>query len=152
MSLTVKSCSQQMNWTELNWTPVLEMYCCGSVHSESWWNKLEFFNWSLQTAVIKLQFWTHAFQWNCSQWPNWTELTSTKLTQLQLQDVLLVTCISITKLIGCSTCTAVHKLQFSSVQSGCCEQIHWKACVQNSSLLVANYYTLFSFALPEQPA
>ena len=46
-----------------------------------------------------------------------TELTCTTLTQLH--DALLVTCVSITTLIGCRA--AVRALQFSSVQFGCCE-------------------------------
>jgi len=43
---------------------------------------------------------------------NWTEMTCTKLTQLH--DALLVTRVSVTKLIGCRA--AVHALRYSSVQ------------------------------------
>jgi len=55
----------------------------------------------------KLQFWTRVFQWKCSHWKsaNWTDLTDTKLTQLH--DALLVTRVSVTKLIGCSAHTTV---------------------------------------------
>ena len=68
----------------------------------------------------KLQFWTRVFQWKCSHWKsaNWTNLTCTKLTQLH--DALLVTRVSVTKLIGCRA--AVRTLQFCSVQFACCEQ------------------------------
>ena len=45
----------------------------------------------------------------CSQQTNWTELTWTKLTQLH--DALLVTHVSVTKLIGCRA--AVRALQFA---------------------------------------
>ena len=42
----------------------------------------------------------------------------------QIHDALLVTRISVTQLIGCSSRTAVCELYFSSVQ------LHWKACVR----------------------
>jgi len=47
-----------------------------------------------------------------------TEVTCTKLTQLH--DTLLVTRVSVTKLIGCRA--AVPELQLSSVEFVCCER------------------------------
>jgi len=64
---------------------------------------------------------------------NWTEMTCTKLTQLH--DALLVTRVSVTKLIGCRA--AVHALRFSSVQfssSAVFPQLNWTDLKSRSHL------------------
>ena len=81
------------------------------------------------------------------QLKNWTELTCNKLTQLH--DALLVTRVTVTKLIGCSSRTAVsrttvRKLEFSLVQFVRCE----RPFTRNPVLATAawmSYFPLQSF-------
>jgi len=102
------SCHRDERWQRTCWVEVSPDIChwrrtgWSRVHSR--WTELKFATWVLN-ACFPTELLTAVEL-------NWTELTCTKLTQLH--DELLVTRVSITKLIGCRA--AGRALQFSSVQ------------------------------------
>ena len=70
--------------------------------------------------------------------PNWTELTCTKLTQLH--DALLVTSVSVTKLMGCRAAVGLQFTNCSS-QTGVCE-LEFTNCSPTAALQSINVVTL----------